>query len=57
MKKLGFKKIISRLLMLDLLKGMALTFRYNLKALAQPRGVGGNPNKGIYTEWCPEERP
>lgn len=55
-EKQSLKKWLSRLLMLDLLKGLALTFKYNLRALTQPR-EGGNPQSPIYTECYPEERP
>lgn len=55
-EKFSLKKKLSRLLMLDLLKGLALTFKYNFKALTQAR-QGGNPSSPIYTECYPEERP
>jgi NADH-quinone oxidoreductase subunit I len=50
------KERLSRLLMLDLLRGLALTFKYNLRALTAAR-VAGNPTSPIYTECYPEERP
>jgi NADH-quinone oxidoreductase subunit I len=55
-EKFNLKKKIERLLMLDLLKGLALTFKYNFKALTQAR-KGGDPTSPIYTECYPEERP
>lgn len=47
---------IRRLLLIDLFKGLALTLRYNLRALVEPR-EGGNPLQAIYTEQYPKERP
>lgn len=52
----GWKSRLSRLLLIDLLKGLALTFKYNYRALANRRR-GGDPNSPIYTECYPEERP
>jgi len=54
--KRRIKEIISRLLLFDLIKGLALTLKYHNKSLLEPR-EGGNPNKGIYTEQYPRERP
>ena len=47
-------QLIKRLLLLDLFKGLALTFKYNARALYEPRD-GGNPNQAIYTEQYPLE--
>src|SRR5687768_18531687 len=47
-------QLIRRLLLLDLFKGLALTFKYNVRALYEPRD-GGNPNQAIYTEQYPLE--
>ena len=55
-QQLSLKQKLSRLLMIDLLKGLALTFKYTFKALSERR-QGGNPNSPIYTECYPEERP
>ncbi|MBL8148485.1 MAG: NADH-quinone oxidoreductase subunit I [Blastocatellia bacterium] len=52
----NWKRRISRFLLIDLLKGLALTFKYNFKALTKGR-VGGSPSSPIYTECYPEERP
>ena len=48
--------MIRRLLLVDLLKGLSLTLRYNLRALVEPR-EGANPLQAIYTEQYPKERP
>ena len=47
-------QLIKRLLLLDLFKGLMVTFRYNARALYEPRD-GGNPNQAIYTEQYPLE--
>lgn len=47
---------IRRLLLIDLFKGLAVTMRYSLRALVEPRD-GANPNQSIYTEQYPKERP
>ncbi len=49
-------QLIRRLFLLDLFKGLALTLKYNARALYEPR-EGGNPNQAIYTEQYPRERP
>jgi NADH-quinone oxidoreductase subunit I len=53
-RKRSFGGIIKRLLLLDLFKGLALTFKYNLRALYEKRD-GGNPNQALYTEQYPLE--
>ena len=53
-KKRTLGQLIKRLLLLDLFKGLALTFKYNARALYEPRD-GGNPNQAIYTEQYPLE--
>jgi NADH-quinone oxidoreductase subunit I len=45
-----------RLMFIDLIKGLAVTFRYNLRAMYEPRD-GGNIHQAIYTEQYPRERP
>lgn len=52
----NWKQVLSRFLLLDLLKGLVLTFKYMVKVWIQPRGPS-NPNRGAYTELYPEERP
>ncbi|HWC75844.1 MAG TPA: NADH-quinone oxidoreductase subunit I, partial [Blastocatellia bacterium] len=47
-------QLIRRLLLLDLIKGLALTFKYNARALFEARD-GGNPLQAIYTEQYPLE--
>ena len=47
-------QLIKRLLLLDLFKGLMVTFKYNARALYEPRD-GGNPNQAIYTEQYPLE--
>src|ERR1044072_4732599 len=50
-------KVIEKLqlcFMVDLLKGLQLTLKYNLGALTDKDAVGG---KGIYTEQYPKVRP
>ena len=47
-------ELIRRLLLLDLFKGLMVTFRYNARAIYEPRD-GGNPNQAIYTEQYPLE--
>lgn len=54
--KREWKKVISRFFLLDLLKGLALTFKYTAKVLTQASDYG-NPNRGAYTELYPEQRP
>src|ERR1043165_43936 len=53
-KKRTLGQMIRRLLLIDLFKGLALTFRYNARALYEPRD-GGNPLQAIYTEQYPKE--
>jgi hypothetical protein len=53
-KRRTLGQIIRRLLLIDLFKGLALTFRYNARALYEPRD-GGNPLQAIYTEQYPKE--
>ncbi|AEP11228.1 NuoI/complex I 23 kDa subunit family protein [Chloracidobacterium thermophilum] len=53
----NWKQTLERFFMLDLLKGFALTFKYTKKVLTEPRGTGGDPLRGAYTEFYPEERP
>jgi NADH-quinone oxidoreductase subunit I len=55
-KKRTLGGIIKRLLLLDLIEGLLLTFRYNRRALYEKRD-GGNPLQAIYTEQYPLERP
>ena len=55
-KKRTLSDMIKRLFFIDLLKGLAVTFRYNIRALYEAR-EGGNPNQAIYTEQYPLERP
>ncbi len=55
-QKRSIGQIIKRLLLLDLIEGLFLTFKYNVRALYEPR-EGGNPNQAIYTEQYPLERP
>jgi NADH-quinone oxidoreductase subunit I len=55
-RKWSLGQIIRRLFLLDLFKGLAVTFKYNARALYEPRD-GGNPNQAIYTEQYPLERP
>ncbi|HEU4390391.1 MAG TPA: 4Fe-4S binding protein [Blastocatellia bacterium] len=55
-RKRTLTAIVKRLLLYDLLKGLAVTFRYNVRALYEKR-EGGNPNQAIYTEQYPLERP
>lgn len=47
-------QLIKRLLLADLFKGLMVTFKYNARALYEPRD-GGNPNQAIYTEQYPLE--
>jgi NADH-quinone oxidoreductase subunit I len=53
-RKRSFGGILRRLLLLDLFQGLALTFKYNLRALYEKRD-GGNPNQALYTEQYPLE--
>jgi NADH-quinone oxidoreductase subunit I len=48
--------LLKRLLLIDLFKGLSLTFKYNMRALVEPRG-GADPLQAIYTEQYPKERP
>ena len=50
------RELIRRLLLVDLFKGLAVTMRYNLRAIVEPRD-GANPLQSIYTEQYPKERP
>src|ERR1700754_972426 len=45
---------LKRFFMMDLVKGLGLTFKYNLGALVDKDAVAG---KGIYTEQYPKVRP
>ncbi len=54
--KRSFGETIRRLLLVDLFKGLAVTMRYNVRALVEPRD-GANPLQAIYTEQYPKERP
>ncbi|HQR38431.1 MAG TPA: 4Fe-4S binding protein [Blastocatellia bacterium] len=49
-------EILRRLLFIDLFSGLAVTMRYSLRALIEPRD-GANPLQSIYTEQYPRERP
>jgi NADH-quinone oxidoreductase subunit I len=49
-----FIEKLQRFFMVDLLKGLRLTLKYNLGALTDKDSVGG---KGIYTEQYPKVRP
>ena len=53
-RKRTFGGILRRLLLLDLFQGLALTFKYNLRALYEKRD-GGNPHQALYTEQYPLE--
>src|SRR5881392_2688493 len=56
----SLKDVISRLFMLDLVKGLFVTLKYHNASLMQRRGKGGkgdDPLKGIYTKQYPKERP
>src|SRR5256714_35498 len=56
----SFKDVISRLFMLDLVKGLFVTLKYHNASLMQRRGKSGkgdDPLKGIYTKQYPKERP
>lgn len=55
-EKRSLGEMIRRLLLVDLIKGLAVTLRYNLRALVEPR-EGANPLQAIYTEQYPKERP
>src|SRR5829696_593906 len=50
----SFGGILRRLFLLDLFKGLAVTFKYNLRSLYEKRD-GGNPNQALYTEQYPLE--
>jgi NADH-quinone oxidoreductase subunit I len=52
----SLREMVRRLLLVDLIKGLSLTLRYNARALVEPRD-GSNPNQAIYTEQYPAERP
>src|SRR5258708_29735462 len=49
-----FLQKLKRFFMLDLAKGLGLTFKYNVGAIMDKDAVGG---KGIYTEQYPKVRP
>src|SRR5258708_22413414 len=49
-----FLQKLKRFFMLDLAKGLGLTFKYNVGAITDKDAVGG---KGIYTEQYPKVRP
>jgi NADH-quinone oxidoreductase subunit I len=53
-RKRSIGGIIRRLFLLDLFKGLAVTFKYNLRALYEKRD-GGDPNQALYTEQYPLE--
>src|ERR1043166_6000303 len=53
-KRRTLGQIIRRLLLIDLFKGLALTFPSDARALYEPRD-GGNPLQAIYTEQYPKE--
>jgi NADH-quinone oxidoreductase subunit I len=53
-RRRSFGGIIRRLLLVDLFKGLALTFKYNVRALYEKRD-GGNPHQALYTEQYPLE--
>ena len=42
-------QLIKRLLLLDLFKGLMVTFKYNARALYEPRDGRGNPNQARCT--------
>src|SRR3954462_10726711 len=52
--KASFKEKLKRFFMVDLLKGLRLTMKYNVGALVDKDAVAG---KGIYTEQYPKVRP
>ena len=49
-----FVQKLKRFFMLDLVKGLGLTLKYNVGAITDRDAVGG---KGIYTEQYPKDRP
>src|SRR5260370_27455185 len=49
-----FAQKLKRFFMVDLLKGLGLTLKFNLGALTDKNSVSG---KGIYTEQYPKVRP
>ena len=49
-----FAQKLKRFFMIDLLKGLGLTLKYNLGAIIDKDAVAG---KGIYTEQYPKVRP
>lgn len=49
-------ELIRRFLLIDLIKGLSVTFKYNMRALVEHRD-GANPLQAIYTEQYPKERP
>ena len=55
-KKRSVGEVIKRLLFIDLFKGLAVTFKYGIRAIYEPRD-GGNPLQSTYTEQYPAERP
>lgn len=55
-RKRPIGETIRRLFLIDLIKGLAVTMRYNVRALFEPRD-GGDPLQAIYTEQYPRERP
>src|SRR5260370_9090238 len=52
--KPAFDLKLKRFFMVDLLKGLQLTLKYNIGAITDKDSVGG---KGIYTEQYPKVRP
>ena len=52
--KATWSQKLKRFFMIDLIKGLGLTFKYNLGAITDKDAVAG---KGIYTEQYPKVRP
>ena len=52
--KLALKEKLKRFFLIDLLKGLALTLKFNIGALTDKDPIAG---KGIYTEQYPKVRP
>jgi len=59
-EKQSLGSFISRLFLLDLIKGLVVTLKYHNAAIVQKRGASGqgdDPLLGIYTKQYPKERP
>ena len=58
--KWSLKEVLSRLFLLDLVKGLLVTLKYHNASLFEKRGQTGqgeDPLRGIYTRQYPKERP